>query len=148
MLTLLAIPLVIIAMQTTTSRGSVLAQLERPATFASAHVGPGPVSKTIASGNYSLHLALGPNRAAARNTVTLALSSHGVPVHGARLTVTYGMPAMAMNNALRSSIPERAPGSYSLREPVLGMPGSWAMHISVVPPRGRPFSVTVDDALR
>jgi len=58
------------------------------------------------------------------------------------------MPAMNMDDELTSTLSERTAGACSIREPVLGMPGSWAMRFRVHPPTGGPFTVTVNDVLR
>jgi hypothetical protein len=111
-------------------------------------VGPGPVERTIAAGGLKLKLAIEPNSAAAHNVVAIALTRGGSPVSGARIAITYGMPAMAMNNVFTSTLPGQTAGAYSIREPVEGMAGLWTMHVHVTPASGAPFDLVVADVLR
>jgi hypothetical protein len=148
LLALFALALMILAGGHAATRGDLLAQLQRPASFSATNVGPHPVAVTLPGGDYRLGLRVTPNRAAAHNTVTVALNRHGLPVRGARVTVVYSMPAMDMQDGLTSGLPARTGATYSIREPVLGMPGSWTMRFEVRPVGGTPFSLTVNDLLR
>ena len=80
--------------------------------------------------------------------MAVALTRHGQPVSGARVTVVYAMTAMDMQNAWSGTLAERRPASYAIHQPVLGMPGSWTMHLQVHPMSGPSFTVTVNDLLR
>ncbi len=148
LLALIALALMIIAGGHAATRGDLLAQLQRPAAYPATNVGPHPVAVTLNAGDYRLGVRVTPNRAAAHNTVAVALARNGVPVRGARVSVVYSMPAMDMQNALTSGLPATSSATYSVREPVLGMPGSWTMRFEVRPVGGRPFSLTVNDLLR
>ena len=130
------------------SRAALLSQLERPAVFPRAQVGPGPVRAVLAAGPYAVDLRIGPNHAPAHNTVSVRLTRDGRRVGGARVTLSYSMPAMDMGDVLTNALPDRAGGVYSIREPVLGMPGVWVLRFRVQPATGGPFTVTVSDLLR
>lgn len=111
------------------------------------HIGPGPAVTTFHHGALTLRLQVEPNRARARNVVSLRLTQGGQPVHGARVNVTYGMPAMDMGNGLSNVLPPRSSGTYSLREPILGMAGLWTLRFDVRTPQAGSFKVTADDIL-
>lgn len=130
------------------SRAALLSRLERPAVLPHAQVGPGPVRAVVAAGHYALDLRIGPNHAAVHNKVSVRLTRDRQPAPGARVTVSYSMPAMAMGNVLVNTLTARAGGRYSIREPVLGMPGVWVLRFRVQPATGAPFTVTVSDLLR
>ncbi len=55
---------------------------------------------------------------------------------------------MGMADAFWSSLSPTGSGTYSVREPVLGMPGAWVMHLVVRPSNGAPISLSVTDLLR
>ncbi len=148
LLALVALALMVLAGSHAATRGDLLAQLQRPATYPAPSVGPHPVAVSLPAGDYRLGVRVTPNRAAAHNTVALALTRNGVPVHGARVSVVYSMPAMDMQDGLTSSLAPTSGATYSVREPVLGMPGSWAIRFEVRPAGGRPFTVTLNDLLR
>ncbi len=147
-LALLGVVLLVLAITGSSTAPGPLSQLQRSAIFSSTNVGPGPVSAAIPAGQFALHLRIAPNLAAADNTVSVRLLRRGQLVNGARVTVSYSMPAMKMGDVFTSMLSERTPNTYSVREPVLGMPGSWAMRFRVAPATGRPFTVTVNDVLR
>ena len=129
------------------SRASVLGALQRPAVFPDAFVGPGPVDQALAAGGDTLALRMTPNRASLRNAITTTVTQHGRAVSGARVTVTYSMPAMDMWNALQTTLVPAGGGSYRADEPVLGMPGIWQLRITVAPPGARAFAVVVNDRM-
>ena len=148
LLALVATALVLLSGSGAGTRASLLSQLERPAVLPSASMGPHRTAITLGAGAYELQLTVSPNRAAAHNTVALKLTRGGVPVKGASAAVTYSMPAMDMQNALSSTLTPSGSGAYRVREPVLGMPGSWVMRLQVRPTGARPVTVTVNDLLR
>lgn len=115
---------------------------------ATAHIGPGPATAMLRDGRFALRLRITPNRASARNVVSVQLTSDGRPVDGARVNVIYGMPAMNMGDGLSNVLPQRAAGAYSLREPILGMVGLWTLRFEVSAPSSDHFSVSADDELR
>ncbi len=151
-LALLAIPLVMLVASHGTTRAGLLAQLQRPATYAATNVGPRPVAVSLPAGDYRLGLRVTPNRAAAHNTVTVALSRHGLPVRGARVTVVYSMPAMDMNDGLTSTLAASGAGRGVLgsragarHARLLGDAFRSAARLrpAVQPDRQRPASLTV-----
>src|SRR5437588_5003596 len=120
-------------------RGSVLAQLERPArqvalpaSLPAASIGPGPARVRIRQGPYVLSLVLTPNRAAIRNHVTIALTENGRGLSRARVNVSFSMPSMNMWQAFTSSLSQSGPGRYTSYEPVLGMAGVWRLRFQIV----------------
>ncbi len=147
-LALLGAALLALAGTGSSTRLAPVGQLPRSAIFSSTNIGPGPVSAAIPAGQFALHLRIAPNLAPADNTVSVWLVRHGQLVNGARVTVSYSMPAMKMGDVLTSTLSQRTPNTYSAREPALGMPGSWAMRLRVAPATGRPFTVTVNDMQR
>jgi len=165
---LLAIAPVLLALAllaaTSNSGSSPFAQLQRPATLApgsaapastasasasvpEGRLGPRPIAALVHAQGYGLGLTLAPNRASLRNRLSIVLRRDGQPVTGARVTVVYGMPAMDMQDAYTSRLPASANGAYSAMQPVFGMPGIWQLRFEVTPPRGAPFSVTINDRM-
>ena len=145
--TLLAVALTAGASQ----RGSVYSQLERPATPAAvapdsvATVGPGPVAASIHAGSYRLSLTIAPNRAAGRSRLAVVVRRGATAVKGARVTITYSMPAMGMDDVFTGRLPQTAGGSYGALQPVFGMPGIWQLRLAVAPPDGTKFTVAIND---
>jgi hypothetical protein len=136
------------------SRAALLSALERPATPAAGaapRVVPGARllhgRAVVRAGAYTATLRLVPNRASAANHVSLALAMRGRPLVGARVSITFGMPAMGMTDAYSSPLAARAAGGYAAAEPVLGMPGLWQLRLHVVPAHGAPFDLAVSDTL-
>jgi YtkA-like len=144
---------------TSNSGGSPFVQLQRPATFAAGSTqpattsavagrfGPRPIAAVVHAQDYGLGLTLAPNRASMRNRLAIVLRHGGQPVTGARVTVVYGMPAMNMQNAYTSPLTASPNGTYAAIQPVLGMPGIWQLRVTVTPPHGAPFSVTINDLM-
>lgn len=145
LLALLGAVLLVLAGTGSSTQPAPLTQLQRAAVFPTTNVGPGPVTAAIPAGEFAVHLRIEPNHAFAHNSVTVWIARHGQPLSGADVTVSYAMPAMNMGNVLTSTLSERTLGTYSIREPVLGMPGRWVMSFRVDPPAGRPFTVAVAD---
>ena len=129
------------------SRGSVLRALQQPAVFPAAFVGPGRVDLAIPAGADTLALRMTPNRASLRNEITATVTQRGRAVDGARVTVTYSMPAMDMWGGLQTTLRPAGAGRYRANEPVLGMPGIWQLRIAVAPPGGRAYAVVVNDRM-
>jgi copper transport protein len=111
---------------------------------ASAHVGPGAVSRVVRSGAYSLDVRLTPNRAALPNTFSIAITRGGKPVRGAEVTMRFTMLDMDMQQQLYT-LPEHAPGTYSRTTAALVMVGHWGLGFTVTPKAGAPFEVLVID---
>jgi hypothetical protein len=128
-------------------RASVYTQLQRPASFAAASVGPGPVVTTVQAGSYRLAIRLEPNRASIRDRLSVAVEQGGRPVAAARVAVTYSMPSMGMRDVYTGRLPEATRGTYGARQPVFGMPGSWQLSFAVTPPHGAPITVAINDRM-
>ena len=63
-----------------------------------ARVGPGPVSRVVHKGPYTLKLLIAPNRAASPSSFTVEITRNGVPLRGADVTLTFAMLDMEMGN--------------------------------------------------
>jgi FixH len=107
-------------------------------------VGPGPVSAIVACGGRTLSLTIRPNRAAAWNTIALAIGSGGTALHGARVTLSFAMPSMAMGTQ-SFVLREEAPGVYTYLGPAIVMPGRWNLTLRAVPRRGPLFTALIAD---
>jgi copper transport protein len=114
------------------------------ASNAAAHVGPGPVSRTVERNGYTLHVRVDPNRAALPNTFALDLSRHGRPVSHAQVLARFDMLDMQMTE-VAYTLKEQAPGHYARNAPALVMVGHWAVTFEITPPGKTPFSVIVVD---
>jgi copper transport protein len=119
---------------------SALARVQNVA----AHVGPGPVSKTIAKAPYDVRVRVTPNRAAVANAFSLAITRDGKPVRGAEVVTKFDMLDMQMGEQ-SYRFRELRPGVFSKSAPALVMVGHWALLFEVTPPGGKPFVVTVLD---
>jgi YtkA-like len=133
-------------------RGGVLRQLERPAiagpvAYPAVTVGPGPLAVHLSAGAYAVQLRLRPNRASARDTVSLALTRAGRPVSGAAVSLAYSMPSMGMPTVLGRVLRAGADGSYRTVDPQLAMPGTWRLTFKVTPAGSSAFTVIVDDRM-
>jgi copper transport protein len=111
---------------------------------ASAHVGPGAVSRDVEKNGYDLHFIVTPNRAAAPNTVRVRIARHGAPVRGADVTATFVMLDMEMGQ-LAYRLPETTPGVYGRSAPALVMVGHWGLSFDIQPPGAEPFTVLLID---
>jgi hypothetical protein len=108
-----------------------------------AHLGPGPTSATVHAHGYRIRLRLTPNRAGDPDALSVGLTKGGVPINGARVTLDVFMLDMDMGTQLMGGLRQTAPGTYTRREPALGMPGRWGMRFAIRPPRSSGFDVTV-----
>ncbi len=129
------------------NRGTLLRQLRRPAILPAASVGPGRVERRLNVGGQAIVVRLTPNRAGQRDRLTAVLADDGLPMNGARVTVSFSMPAMNMWAGLRTQLTADGNGRYSAGEPVLGMPGVWQLRLEAIPVAGRPVSVVVNDRM-
>jgi copper transport protein len=111
---------------------------------ASAHVGPGAVSRVVRSGAYTFRVRVTPNRAALPNSFSLAITRAGKPVHGAEVTMRFTMLDMDMQQQVYT-LPEHAPGTYSRVAPALVMVGHWGLGFTVTPKIGAPVDVLLVD---
>ena len=126
---------------------NVISQLERPATAPVAHVGPGPVSTSVAVSGYTVGVQIPSNRASRSQVVQVRLNDSAGPVNGATVTVSYSMPSMNMPSVLTTTLRAGAPGAYSSHEPALVMPGDWLLSLRITPSHGRPLSVALTDRM-
>jgi copper transport protein len=111
---------------------------------ASAHVGPGAVSKVVVKNGYTLLFTVDPNRAAAPNTVRVRITKAGVRVRGADVTATFIMLDMEMGR-VAYTLPETEPGVYARSAPALVMVGHWGLSFDIRPPGATPFTVLLVD---
>jgi len=111
---------------------------------ASAHVGPGAVSRVVEKNGYSLRVTVDPNRAAAPNTIQVRITRDAKPVRGADVTATFIMLDMEMGQ-LAYHLPETAPGVYGRSAPALVMVGHWGLSFDIQPPGADPFTVLLID---
>lgn len=116
----------------------------KPRRAASGRVGPGPVARTVAHGDYRVGLQLTPNRPAVPNRFAVRVTRRGRPVTGARVTASFAMAVMDMGTRAYR-LRERAPGFYAGRTAGLIMAGDWRVGVKVEPPAGAPFAVRVVD---
>lgn len=107
-------------------------------------VGPGKVSVTRTVDPFALRLSIDPNRAGARNSVSLQVRAHGNPVRHAQVSVTFTMPAMAMGE-MRFRLTEKRAGVYRYTGPAPTMSGTWRLVFLVKPASGPARTLTVED---
>lgn len=138
---------VLAASITTTSRGALLGQLQRPATQVGARVQPAPVTAIRRAGPYRVAFRLSPNLASLHNRLSLLITSRGRPLTGARVAVDFSMPAMNMWRALTGRLAAGGNGTYATDLPVLGMPGVWQLRIQIVH-GAAPVSFVLSDRMR
>jgi copper transport protein len=119
---------------------SALAKVQNVA----AHVGPGPVTETVAKSPYEVRVQVAPNRAAVPNAFSLELTRNGKPVPGAQVITKFDMLDMEMPEQ-SYRLRERKPGVFSNSAPALVMVGHWGLQFEVTPPGGKPFVVTLLD---
>jgi copper transport protein len=111
---------------------------------ASAHVGPGAVSRTVKKNGYTFGFVVSPNKAALPNSFAVKISRNGRPVTGAEVVLTFEMLDMEMGNQAYR-LTETQPGVYSHAAPALVMVGHWGLSFSVTPRGGTPFDVLLVD---
>jgi copper transport protein len=119
---------------------SALAKVQNVA----AHVGPGPVTETVAKSPYKVRVQVAPNRAAVPNAFSLELTRNGKPVPGAQVITKFDMLDMEMPEQ-SYRLREQKPGVFSNSAPALVMVGHWGLQFEVTPPGGKPFVVTLLD---
>jgi copper transport protein len=119
---------------------SALAKVQNVA----AHVGPGPVTATVAKAPYKVQVQVTPNRAAVPNAFSLTLTRDGKPVPGAEVITKFDMLDMEMGEQ-SYRLREQRPGVFSRSAPALVMVGHWGLQFEVTPPGGKPFVVTLLD---
>ena len=111
---------------------------------ASAHVGPGAVTKVVQKNGYTIAFGVAPNKAAVPNTFSVRITQNGKPVRGADVVASFLMLDMEMGTqAYRLS--ETAPGLYEHAAPALVMVGHWGLSYDITPPGGELFNVLLVD---
>ncbi|HVU79449.1 MAG TPA: copper resistance protein CopC [Gaiellaceae bacterium] len=111
---------------------------------ASAHVGPGPVTRTVEKNGYTFRFRVTPNRAAVPNEFSVQIAKGGKPVTGADVVQTLEMLDMDMQNQ-EYRLTETSPGTYTMSRPALVMVGHWGLSFDVTPPGGQTFTVLLVD---
>jgi copper transport protein len=111
---------------------------------ASAHVGPGPVRRTVSKNGYTFAFSVSPNRAAVPNSFAVRISRGGKPVTGADVVVTFEMLDMEMGNQAYR-LAETSPGVYAHAAPALVMVGHWGLSFDIAPRGAPPFTVLLLD---
>lgn len=113
---------------------------------ASAHVGPGPVSRVVTKNGYTFAFGVSPNRAAMPDTFSVRVTKNGKPVRGAQLVVTFEMLDMEMQNT-EHVLKETSPGFYTYpAAPALVMVGHWGLLYELTPNGGgQPVTVLLVD---
>ena len=109
-----------------------------------ARVGPGPVSRVVHKGPYTLKLLIAPNRAASPSSFTVEITRNGVPLRGADVTLTFAMLDMEMGNQTYR-LTEIRPGVYSHAAPALVMVGHWGLSFQITPKSGGQVTALVVD---
>ncbi len=111
---------------------------------ASAHVGPGPVTKVVRKNGYTMAFDVAPNKAAVPNTFRVRISQSGKPVSGADVVASFLMLDMEMGTQAYR-LAETVPGTYEHAAPALVMVGHWGLSFDITPPGGAPFNVLLVD---
>lgn len=111
---------------------------------ASAHVGPGPVTRSVQKNGYTFRFVVSPNKAAVPNRFSVQITKGGKPVTGADVIQTLEMLDMDMQNQ-EYRLAETAPGVYTMNRPALVMVGHWGLSFQVTPHGGQPFTVLLVD---
>ena len=119
---------------------SALAKVQNVA----ARVGPGPVTATVTKSPYRVRVRVTPNQAAVPNTFQLELTRNGKAVPGAQVITKFDMLDMEMGEQTYR-FREVRPGVFSKSAPALVMVGHWGLVFEVMPPKGKPFVVTLVD---
>ena len=111
---------------------------------ASAHTGPGPVTKVVNEHGYRLEFHVTPNRAAVPNQFAVRIDRGATPVRSADVTATFTMLDMEMP-AQSYKLSEASPGLYEHSAPALVMVGHWGLSFAIAPQGAAPFTVLLVD---
>jgi copper transport protein len=111
---------------------------------ASAHVGPGAVTRTVRHDGYQLDLRITPNKAAQPSMFQVTLTHGGQPVRDATVILHFAMLDMEMGRQAYT-LTEHAPGVYERSMPALVMVGHWGLGFEVAPKGQPPFTVIIVD---
>lgn len=138
----------IVATNGHSTRASVLAALQRPATMLNPPLGKTMLLGRVHRGAVSVVVRATPNRTSARNKLSVSLTAGRRPLEGAAVTVSFSMPSMNMWGGLTNHLISAGGGTYVADEPVLGMPGRWQLRVQVKPIAAHPFAVVIGDLMR
>jgi copper transport protein len=111
---------------------------------ASAHTGPGPVTRVVNEHGYRLEFHVTPNRAAVPNQFAVRIDRGTTPVPSADVTATFTMLDMEMP-AQSYKLSEVSPGLYEHSAPALVMVGHWGLSFAIAPKGAAPFTVLLVD---
>lgn len=111
---------------------------------ASAHTGPGPVTKVVDEHGYRLEFHVTPNRAAVPNQFAVRIDRGTTPVRSADVTATVTMLDMEMP-AQTYKLSEASPGLYEHSAPALVMVGHWGLSFAIAPQGATPFTALLVD---
>ena len=111
---------------------------------ASAHTGPGPVTRVVNQHGYRLEFHITPNRAAVPNQFAVRIDRGTTPVPSADVTATFTMLDMEMP-AQSYKLSEASPGLYQHSAPALVMVGHWGLSFAIAPQGAAPFTVLLLD---
>jgi copper transport protein len=109
-----------------------------------AHVGPGPVSRSVVQGATRAHVTLTPNRVVSPTRFGVRLTRRGAPLTGAEVVARFDMLDMDMGQRAYA-LSETAPGTYQRSAQALLMVGLWGVTFDVRPRLGAPFSLLLVD---
>jgi hypothetical protein len=96
-------------------------------------------ARVLRVGAYELQIASVPTRIGEQTAASVRLVRGGRPLEGARVRITFSMPAMPGMHGLAASLRETAPGVYTNAAPILTV-GRWLVRVRVAPSRARSFS--------
>jgi copper transport protein len=111
---------------------------------ASAHTGPGPVTRVVNEHGFALEFHVTPNRAAVPNQFAVRIARGGRPVRSADVTATFTMLDMEMP-AQSYKLSEVSPGLYEHSAFALVMVGHWGLSFAITPRGSTPFTVLLVD---
>ena len=109
------------------STGHVEAYTGHPKAYQAVTVGPGPAHVHVSAGAYRVAVDLAPNRASARDGVTITLRARAVRSVARTIALSYAMPSMGMPQVLASTLTASTRGAYHSLDPELAMPGTWQL---------------------
>jgi hypothetical protein len=92
--------------------------------------------RTLNVGAYALQVRALPRRIGEQTTVSVRLLQGVRAVDGARVRITFTMPAMSGMRGLSTLLRQTAPGVYAHAAPILTM-GRWHASVQVTPAHGK-----------
>ncbi len=121
---------------------TVAALASRSQVFGSSEAAARPASpagiRLLHAGAYELQVRALPKRIGRQTTMTVELVRDGRSVDGARVRVTFAMPAMPAMRGLSTPLRPTVPGVYAHTTPILTV-GRWRASLQVTPPHGKRF---------